>query len=112
MRQTIKYTESEGFKLSRLFQKKISTLVKRFTNGGYLEDDGYIHLPKEIDVDIIDYHGGKPKLKHITVGRLTLDTKIVGDNGKEYLPEMLRLFDWEIILRILENGSRNQTANN
>lgn len=69
-------------------------------------EDGYIHLPHTITIPVIDYRTGTPKMRNISVWRLSLTMNVVGGHGEEYLPEMIRVFDWEKILRMYENGNK------
>lgn len=106
--QRTPYCKTVGYLMAARFREDIQKKVLKLLGRCCLADDFYIHLPAKVELDVIDEKSGKPKLRHITVWRLTYDMKVVDGHGEEYLPDLLRVFDWERILVSIERNEQRK----
>lgn len=96
-KQTMTGRDSLNFPLE--FRKMVSKYIWKFAK---LSEDGYIHLPKKIEIEVIDHNTATPRLRIVKVWRLTPDMHIVDGHGQWYPAEMVRVFEWENIIRSYE----------
>ena len=81
------------------FRRMVSKYIWKFAK---LSEDGYIHLPKKMEIEVIDHNTATPRLRIVKVWRLTPDMHIVDGHGLWYPAEMVRVFEWEKIIRSYE----------